>query len=217
MSERKPKRTRRVARRRRKPNLAGRILTIILALPAAYMAAALIGSIFPVNGRWTEPDEGITVYLADNGIHTDIIMPASAAGLDWAPVIAKSNAAAVAPGAKWVAFGSGEERVYLETPTWWDIRPRTIWAVVTGSRRVLHVEWVDKPSYAEREIRLRPAEYRRLWAAVRSDFRLGADGRPIRIGHPGYDCCDAFTGRRAASTRFGPATAGRRTSCAWRA
>jgi uncharacterized protein (TIGR02117 family) len=188
MVERKPKRS----RRKRRPTLMGRILTAILALPAAYMAAALAGSLVPVNRGWVEPDSGITVYLADNGIHTDILMPAQAAGLDWAPIVPKSDAAAVPIDARWVAFGSGEERVYLKTPTWWDIRPATIWAVLSGSRRVLHVEWVDSPSYADRQIRLRPEEYRRLWAAARADFELGQSGRPIRIDHPGYGCCDTF-------------------------
>jgi uncharacterized protein (TIGR02117 family) len=191
MGEGKPKRVR-YRRRGRKPTLVGRILTLLLALPAAYMVAALIGSFAPVNSGWKEPADGITIYLADNGIHTDIILPARAQGLDWAPLVPKSDAAVVPPEARWVAFGSGEQRVYLETPTWWDIRPKTIWAAMTGSRRVIHVEWIDSPSYAEREIRLRPEEYRRLWAALRADFRPGSDGRPIRIAHPGYDCCDAF-------------------------
>ena len=198
MRERKPKRTRRVRRRRARVGLAWKILTLVLAIPAAYMVAALVGSLIPVNRGWTEPRDGIPVYLADNGIHTDVIMPANAEGLDWAPIVPRSNAAAVPAGAQWVAFGSGEERVYLETPTWLDIRPGTVWAAVTGSRRVLHVEWVDDPTYAEREIRLRPEEYRRLWAAVRADFRFDADGKPVRIDHAGYDCCDAFywaTGR----------------------
>jgi uncharacterized protein (TIGR02117 family) len=188
MVERKPKRS----RRRRRTSLTGRILTALLALPAAYMLAALIGSFVPMNSGWTEPDDGITIYLADNGIHTDIIMPADAGGLNWEPIVPRSDTAAVAPNAGWVAFGSGEERVYLNTPTWWDIRPGTIWAVVTGSRRVMHVEWVDDPSYAEREIRLRPEEYRRLWAAIRADFELGSSGLPTHIDHPGYGCCDAF-------------------------
>jgi uncharacterized protein (TIGR02117 family) len=192
MSEGKPKRARH-RRRRVRPTLAGRLLTALVAIPAAYMVAALIGSFVPVNRDWTEPDQGITVYLADNGIHTDIVMPADAEGLDWGAVLP-----AVPPNAKWVAFGSGEEKVYLETPTWWDIRPKTVWAALTGSWRVMHVEWVSDPGYAERAIRLRPAEYRRLWAAIRADFRLGPNGRPVRIDHPGYGCCDAFywaTGR----------------------
>ncbi|MCL6679034.1 TIGR02117 family protein [Sphingomonas sp. RG327] len=188
MSERKRKRR----HRSKRTTVTGRILTALLAIPAAYMLAALIGSFVPLNRGWAEPEHGITIYLADNGLHSDIIMPARAAGLDWSTVLRRSDAAAAPADAGWVAFGSGEERVYLQTPTWWDIRPATIWAVLTGSRRVLHVEWIDDPSYAERQIRLRPEEYRRLWAALRADFRLDDEGRPVRIDHPGYDCCDSF-------------------------
>ena len=43
-----------------------------------------------------------------------------------------------------------------------------------------------RPAYAVREIRLRPEEYRRLWAAIRADFALDRRGRPQRIDHPGY-------------------------------
>ncbi|HET9811256.1 MAG TPA: TIGR02117 family protein [Sphingomicrobium sp.] len=192
MGEGKPKRRRRGRRRRSNGSLAARLLTALLAIPAAYLLAALIGSLIPVNANWTEPERGITIYLADNGIHTDIVMPARVQGLDWSPLVPPSDAASAPAEAQWVAFGSGEERVYLETPSWWDIRPRTVWAALTGGERVLHVEWVDDPAYAAREIRLRPEEYRRLWAAIRSDFTLGQDGRPILIDHPGYGCCDSF-------------------------
>jgi uncharacterized protein (TIGR02117 family) len=51
---------------------------------------------------------------------------------------------------------------------------------------------VPSPYYAVREIRLRPEEYRRLWAAIRADFALDRHGRPIRIDHPGYGPDDAF-------------------------
>ena len=192
MGEGKTKRAPSRRRRGRKRPLIARILTAILAVPAAYMVAALIGSLVPVNSGWTEADEGITVYIADNGVHTDIVMPARAQGLDWTPLLPKSDLAAPNPDARWVAFGSGEEQVYLETPTWWDLSPETIWAALTGSKRVMHVEWVTDPSYAVREIRLRPEEYRRLWAAIRADFDLGPDGRPVHVNHPGYGCCDAF-------------------------
>src|SRR5947209_8860945 len=127
-----------VARRRRKSKagrLVGRVLTAVLALPALYLTAALIGSVVPVNRGWQEPAQGTTVYIADNGIHADIIMPVKADGLDWAPLAPKSDFAAADPNAQWVAFGSGEERVYLNTPSWWDITRRTISAVPAGGKR----------------------------------------------------------------------------------
>jgi len=167
-------------------------LTVLLALPALYLSAALAGSLVPVNPGWTEPAQGTLVYLADNGVHADIIMPVKANGLDWAPLIPKNDFAAISPDMRWLAFGSGEQRVYLNTPTWWDITPRTIWSALTGGKRVMHVEYVASPDYTAREIRLGPEEYRRLWAAIRADFALDGRGRPIRIAHPGYGPSDAF-------------------------
>lgn len=170
----------------------GRILAALLAIPATYLLAALIGSLVPVNRGWQEAAQGTTIYLADNGIHADFIMPVKAEGLDWAPLLPRSDFAAADPDAQWVAFGSGEQRVYLNTPTWWDLTPRTIWSALAGGNRVMHVEYVSSPVYAVREIRLRPEEYRRLWAAIRSDFALDRRGRPQLIDHPGYGPADAF-------------------------
>ncbi len=56
----------------------------------------------------------------------------------------------------------------------------------------MHVEYVPSPYYAVRQIRLRPEEYRRLWAAIRADFELDAEGHVQRIDHPGYGPSDAF-------------------------
>ena len=193
-----------MARRRRKGKAGkwvGRIVTALLAIPAAYLLGALLGSLIPVNRDWAEAGQGTTVYLADNGIHADIIMPVRVEGLDWGPIVPESDVAAAPTDAPWIAFGSGEERVYLNTPTWWDITPRTIWSALTGGKRVMHVEYVPRPDYAVRQITLRPEEYRRLWAAVRADFALDEQGQTIRIAHPGYGCCDAFyraTGKESA-------------------
>ena len=182
----------RARRKYRKGRLVGRVVTAFLAIPALYLVAALVGSLVPVNRGWTEPAQGTTIYIADNGIHADIVMPVAANGLDWAPFVPKRDFAAASPNDRWIAFGSGEERVYLNTPTWWDITPRTIWSALVGGKRVMHVEYVPGPDYAVRQIRLRPDEYRRLWAAIRADFALDAKGRAQRLAHPGYGCCDAF-------------------------
>ena len=168
-----------------------RLALALAAVPVAYLLAALVGSLVPVNRSWAEPDEGVTIYLANNGLHSDIVMPARAQGLDWTPFVPKSDFTGPNPDAQWIAFGSGEQRVYLQTPRWQDITPGTIWSALSGGRRVMHVEWVSNPNYMDRAIRLRPEEYRRLWAAIRADFEL-TDGRTQRIDHPGYGRSDAF-------------------------
>ena len=170
----------------------GRILCVALAVPALYLAAALLGSLVPVNARWTEPSQGTAVYIADNGIHADLILPLRAQGLDWAPLLPQRDFAVPQAGAQWIAFGAGEKHVYLNTPSWSDITLRTAWSALAGGPRVMHVEYVPSPDYAAREIRLSPEEYRRLWASIRAEFALDVNGRPVRIDHPGYGCCDAF-------------------------
>ena len=184
-----------VARRRRRKGIKARSLWLALAaIPSLYLAAALAGSLIPVNREWTEPEQGITIYLADNGIHADLVLPASAGGLDWEGYLSRADVASAPPDAEWIAFGAGERRVYLDTPTWWDLTPRTVWAAMTGGSRVMHVSWVADPTYSARAIRLRPHEYRRLWAAIRAEFDRSEINLPIRIDHPGYGQTDAFYG-----------------------
>ena len=179
-------------RRRRRTSLAKRIALALLAVPALYLLAALIGALVTVNSDWREPDRGIPIFLASNGIHVDLILPAQEQGLDWQPLLPRSDFAVVPADAGWIAFGAGERRVYLDTPTWGDMTPRTAWSAIAGGERVMHVEWTRDPSYAAREIRVTPEQYRRLWAAVRAGFVLDRDGKPVRIDHPGYGPRDAF-------------------------
>ena len=195
-------------RHRRKPNWPRRIALAIAAIPALYLLAALVGSLVPVNRGWTEAQQGTTIYLVSNGIHADLVLPAEAQGLDWRPLLPLSDFAAPDASARWIAFGAGERRVYLDTPRWRDIKPRTIWAALSGGERVMHVEWVTHPGYEARAIRLRPEEYRRLWAAIRADFRLDAQGKPQRIDHPGYSIRTPSTSASARPARSRPATAG---------
>jgi uncharacterized protein (TIGR02117 family) len=189
-------------RKRRKMGLGRRVALAFGAIPALYLLAAIIGSLVPVNRGWSEPGQGVTIYLANNGVHADLILPSQAQGLDWRPLIPKRDFAAPDPHAGWVAFGAGERRVYLDTPRWRDITLPTLWAALTGGERVMHVEWVRDPAYAARAIRLRPEEYRRLWQSIRAEFDLDAAGRPVRIAHPGYGPADAFFEGRGKATAF---------------
>ena len=162
-------------------------------MPALYLLAALLGSLIPVNRGWTEPANGIPVYLVANGVHTDIVMPLRAAGVSWSPLFPAKDFERIDRNASFVAFGAGERQVYLDTPSWWDLRPRTVASALFGGKQVIHVQFVPSPGpVGFREVRLRPEEYRRLWAAVRAGFALDRRGRPQHIDHKGYGPSDAF-------------------------
>ena len=178
-------------RRKKRPNIA-RVIVAIAAIPAFYLTAALLGSLIAVNRGWSEPGEGITIYLRSNGVHVDLILPAEAQRLDWSPLLPARDFAQPPPNPNWFGFGAGERRVYLDTPRWRDIKPKTIWAGLTGGERVMHVERIDRPGPELRAIRLRPEEYRRLWASIRNEFDLDKRGMPQRVDHPGYWHDDAF-------------------------
>lgn len=193
-----------MTRRKSKRNRIVRRLGLALAaIPLLYLLAALTGSLIPVNRHWVEPEQGVTIYVANNGVHADLILPARAQGLDWRPLLPRKDFAAPDPDAQWVAFGAGERRVYLDTPRWRDITLPTVWAALTGGERVMHVEWVGDPAYAARAIRLRPEEYRRLWQSIRAEFDMDRQGRPVRIDHPGYGASDAFYEGRGRATALG--------------
>jgi hypothetical protein len=55
-----------------------RLMLGLAAIPALYLLAALLGSLIAVNRGWQVPDQGVSFYLADNGLHADLFLPAAA-------------------------------------------------------------------------------------------------------------------------------------------
>ena len=159
------------------------------------------------------------MWVESNGIHTGIVVPKVAAGIDWRTLLKPTDLADPRYGAHgYAAIGWGERAFYLETPTWADVRITTVLAAAFGSRRTLmHVEHVPQPREGKdvRRLVLRPEEYRRLAAVIRASF---ADRAAHVRGYAGYDVfyeargrysairtCNAWTGDvlRAAGVRVG--------------
>ncbi len=171
-----------------------RIVLAIVAVPLFYLAAAVIGSAIPGNWGRTAPAKGVRIFVADNGVHTDLILPVSAAGVDWGKLVRAEDISepryAVAG---YRAFGWGDRKFYLETPEWSAMKPATMAGALFGSGgTVLHVAHMGEPMPGPgvRQVMLTPSEYRRLAGFVRDSFALGADGRPVAI--PGYGRADVF-------------------------
>lgn len=164
-----------------------------------YVVTGMLGGAIPVNSAWRAPADGVIVFVESNGVHTGLVVPKVAAGVDWRPLAKPGDLADPRYAAyDHLSFGWGERAFYLETPTWWDVRPATVLAAATGSTRTLvHVDHVPTPRSTSqvRRLVLRPAEYRRLAAFIAASVAPGARA------HRGYFRYDAFydgTGRYSA-------------------
>lgn len=173
----------------------GIALLALVTLLLGYGAAGLIGGSIPANAGWRPPARGVTIYVETNGVHTDLIVPVAVAGVDWRDLARPEDIAdARYAGYDYLAIGWGEATFYLETPTWADVRPMTVLRAALGSDRTLvHVAHVPAPAIGPdtRRIVLRPGEYRRLSAFIRSSFAPAPPGKRPRIFR-GYDIYDAF-------------------------
>lgn len=191
-----------------------------IALPIlGYAASGLIGGAIPVNAAWRAPTQGVTIYVESNGVHTGIVVPKIAAGIDWRPFAPARDLADPRYAAfDHVAFGWGERAFFLETKTWADVKPRTILAAAIGSEATLiHVEHLPRPITGDdvRAVVLRPEEYRRLAAYIAASFaphprHYGGYARHDTFYDAGgrYDAirtCNTWTGQalRTAGVRVG--------------
>jgi uncharacterized protein (TIGR02117 family) len=191
----------------------------VAVLIAGYLAAGLIGAAIPVNAGWRAPADGIRIAVSSNGVHTGLIVPVVAAGVDWRDLIRPEDLAdpryAAYPA---VEIGWGERSFYLETPTWADVRPGTVLTAAIGSdRTVMHVDHLPfpRPNADTRVVTLRPEEYRRLARFIRASFKprgwhrtgyFAADAFYDARGHySAIHTCNAWTGEalRYAGVRIG--------------
>ena len=144
----------------------------------------------PANAGWRPSAHGIEIFVEDNGIHTGLVLPKVAAGIDLSDLSRPQDLRDPRFAAfDHLAIGWGEHDFYLDTPTWADVSPRTILRAATGSDAVLlHVEHIPRPTPSPnvRRIIVRPAEYHRLVAFIRASLS------PAGRRYPGYDQYDAF-------------------------
>jgi len=201
------------------------LLGVAIVIPAAYVVVALVLALVPLNADFRPSADGIAVYVRTNGVHAELVLPTRSAQVDWSTDHPASDMRALAAPRRWIAFGWGDAAFFASTPTWSDLRAGTAFVALSGlGEGAMHVEYIADPaSYAGRELRLSPEQYARLVAYVRDSFERTADGRPIRLGAPGYFDTDAFYAARPRYTfwmtsnewvRRGLTTAGVRTP-AW--
>ena len=177
----------------------------LLALPLLYFLAALIGGLVPANAGWSEPREGVTIFIRTNGVHTWIMVPTVSADMDWRPLAPASHIKDPRYAGNYLAFGYGNREFYLNTPRWADLRPRTALAAAFGSgRSLMHVEheWNPRVLDYQKRLVLTRDQYRRLARHIASSFELDRQGRTLPLLGRGYGPADVFYEARGPYNAF---------------
>lgn len=168
-----------------------RLSTLLLLAPLLYLAVGALAGSLPRNAGWQEPADGVTIFVATNGVHSGVIVPAVSADMDWRAIVKPSHLADPRYAGQWLWFGWGDRDFYLNTPTWADVSPLTVLRAGIGSGATLvHVDHLQQPFDDARPVTITRDQYRRLVAGLRATFALTPDGRATPI--PGYAAWDVF-------------------------
>ena len=186
-------------RPRRTPHQIFRILAHVLLifvfLVTLYLALGTAAAFFPINRGFTQPANGIDIFIASNGVHTDLVLPVRAAGTDWREILPLSDVKDPAFEPTHVGFGWGDRAFYLETPHWQDLKLGTALKALLGlGPSTLHVVWQARPLESDeiRRIRITPVQLAHLVRYLRAGFATDADGKPVAIRGAVYHTHDAF-------------------------
>jgi uncharacterized protein (TIGR02117 family) len=170
-----------------------------MAVLLGYLLAGMIGGAIPAGAGGPQPAQGVTIWIESNGIHTGIVVPKVAAGVDWRTLARPEHLGDPRYGAHdHLSFGWGERAFYLETPTWAEVKASTVLAAAFGSDQTLvHVDHVPRPRETPdvRRIVLTPDQYRRLAEHIRESV---APGARHQRGYYRYDAFYDGTGTYSA-------------------
>ena len=170
-------------------------VALLLLVPLLYFAAALVGALVPANREWREPEQGVTIFIRTNGVHTWVMVPKVTSVMDWRRITPAEHLKDPRYGrGDYVAIGFGNREFYLNTPTWGDLSlKRAAAAAVGGGPSLMHVDhaWRPLEDDLQKPIRLRADEFQRLTRYLIESFDLSG-GRSHPVPGSGYGPSDAF-------------------------
>jgi uncharacterized protein (TIGR02117 family) len=170
-----------------------------------YFLAAFGGGFIPANPGWREPEEGVTLFVRTNGVHTWILVPTVSPDMDWRPIAPAAHIRDPARAGNYLALGYGNREFYLNTPRWADLRLETALTAAFGEgRSLMHVEheWNPRPDAYQKSFRVTREEYRRLVRHVVASFDRDLAGNTLPLLGRGYGSADIFYEARGPYNAF---------------
>jgi uncharacterized protein (TIGR02117 family) len=168
-------------------------LVIVILFLTAFLT---IGYLTPRKwGNYSQADGTISLYISDQGIHTEVIVPVKNEYFDWNQYLQLTEISRDATSDyKYLSIGWGDRAFMLETPTSAIINPVTAFkALFLPTPSTVHVESyrVVPPNLKTKCVKVSGKNYLRMVNFIKNSFQLDAAGNKIKISY-GYDNTDYF-------------------------
>lgn len=166
----------------------------MLALMLASGFALLLGALPYGSGAQPSRDDVVTIHVATNGFHTDILVPSVTATRDWRPLLQASPITRESQDAPMIAFGWGSQSAYTELGAITDLSPGLLLKAAAFDASVVHVQ----PVAAIRagpdllSLTITQAGYRALVDHIEQSLQYGPSGSPIVLEGLTHGLGDAF-------------------------
>lgn len=146
-------------------------------------------------GNYAQADGTIFLYISNEGIHTQIIVPVKNEYFDWNQFLPLTQIGREATSDyKYLSLGWGDRAFMLETPTSGSINPVTAFkALFLPTPSTLHVQgYRVLPLNIETKcVKISGKNYLLLVSFINNSFQLDAAGKLMKISY-GYDNSDSF-------------------------
>jgi len=170
-----------------------RFIKWALILLLGYIVFILIGLI-PVNNDYKADETGVTIYVASNEVHADLILPRQNDICDWNSKLRSDWFPVWDEQCEYLAIGWGDRGFYLDTQSWEDFRLSTAAsALFLPTESCLHITQVNPDYYSEYyEVKISKKAYNDLVRYIDQTFHKTGSGQFQPIVGYHYGQRDAF-------------------------
>lgn len=169
--------------------LKNRIFRLVLSAILSIITCLIIGYFTPSNWWNNSCDmtflgKGISIYIYNTGIHTDILVPVRTKIWDWQQHFNLKLIANPSVSINYLAFGLGDRAYFLETYTGTSLPILTIMKALflptPSAMRVLAYQNIPQ-QYEIKCVIITQSNYRRLMEFINHSFQLNAQGNQINL------------------------------------
>jgi uncharacterized protein (TIGR02117 family) len=158
-----------------------------LLIPISYLIISLLLTFITINGVESASENKKEIFLSTNGVHLEIIMPINVLSIELKEDIDFTAAD------KYISFGWGDEKFYLNTPTWGDLTFKNAFtALFIKSSALIHLTRSKQVKKSWTKIIIGESELAKLNQYILKSFKKDENGGKIIIYNSGYSVSDDF-------------------------